>query len=138
MTNFEVKLNKKIIRAERQRKRSLKAVKANKLAGTIYDSVVPDINTCTSALFIHTVLNRVFFNGGDRWYSIDKISQNIPAINGKHIIFNPRNIFFLDLFYYNDTNKIYLPELMETVITGDLILDEIEGYLLYSSYLEVL
>lgn len=138
MDNYTLRLNKKIKRTEKQRRRSLRSVKANKISGVTYSTDVPNINTCTSALFVNQYTNKIFFNGGDRWYAADRTTYYVPAINGAHTIFNPRKIMFLDLFYYNGIEKIYLPDLMNTEITGDVILDELPEYILYVSYVEVL
>lgn len=138
MTDYNIRLNKKLNRVDKKRRSTLRSIKANKISGVTYSKDVPDINTCTSAIYVNQNINKIFFNGSDRWYAIDRTTYVVPATNGKHIIFNPRKIMCLDLFYYTDSDKIYLPELTGIEITGDLIIDEIKGYNLYISYVEVL
>lgn len=143
MIDTTVKLNNKINTTNRKRYRSMKSIKANKISGISYVDELPNINESTLALVFDKRNNKLFVNGKDRWYSIDRFEGTIPAIKKKHLIFIQRPIMFYSLFYYNEKNeKIYITELnnhdvFNTIFDKDLIIDAITGYNLYASYVEV-
>lgn len=143
MIDTSIKLNNKINTINRKRYRSMKSIKAPIISGISYVDELPDINENTSALVLNKTNNKLYVNGQDRWYAIDRFEGTIPAIKKKHLIFIQRQIMFYSLFYYNEKNeKIYITELdgqdvYDTIFDRDLIIDALTGYNLYASYVEV-
>lgn len=143
MIDTSIKLNNKINTINRKRYRSMKSIKAPIISGISYVDELPDINENTSALVLNKRNNKLYVNGQDRWYAIDRFEGTIPAIKKKHLIFIQRQIMFYSLFYYNEKNeKIYITELdgqdvYDTIFDRDLIIDALTGYNLYASYVEV-
>lgn len=142
MTDTSIRLNNKINNVNRRRKRGMKSLKANKIAGIDYVDTLPDISISTLALVFDKTTNKLFVNGGDMWYAIDRFEGTIPVANNYHFIFVQRKIIFYSLFYYNDEQKIYITELEDgpvfnRVFDRDIKIEKIDGYNLYTSYVEV-
>lgn len=136
--NELIKLNKKVETNIRKRRKTLRSLHSTKKSGILYTNNMPDIDKSTAAIAIDLNTYKVFINGDDRWYAIDRFEGTVPEIDKVHRIFVQRKIMFYSLFYYNSTDIIQLPEYMEKEFTEDIIIDRMAGYNLYACYVEVI
>lgn len=135
--NDIIRLNKKISRNKRKRYSSMKSLRSPIKGGIIFKDILPEAKDSTSAIAVDLNTYKVYFNGKDKWYSIDRFEGTVPQINNVHKIFVQRKIMFYSLFYYNDIEKIHLSEYFEKEYTDDLTIEARDGYNLYACYVEV-
>lgn len=131
-----IKLNEKINRNNRQRRRGLRSLKYKKRRGVIYTDKLPKLSETHAVAAVDTLNQKFYINDGEYWVNTNTVSIIILPTNGNYVIPVKGKVKLMELYYFNDGEIVEADAELGVVETLQVI-DEMVGYSLYVEYAEV-